>query len=481
VLSLAGYIVLAFWFPLLPHYNRLPVADVRSLAPSLAGGLAYALLLCLLFTFFAIAYRRVQGGRERVGLLRLAGTSLLFALPLLLVYPINANDLYRYVIRGRINSLYGESPFAVPPDGFPDDPFLPLAGEWAEATSPYGPVWELTAGGITRVGGDNLLLGLLAFKLFGLLAFVGTAILLWLIFTPTTKKGDEAGVDPASSRAANVLLWAWNPALLLIFIVDGHNDALMIFFLLLGFYFMNRGHVALGFLLMMLGPLVKPIGVLALPFFFITVWRTRPSSAARLRFLVLSFFGGIVLVWVTFLPYGSPWQLAQRLLQEAATMASFSPTATLILIGQAMELDLTITFRWVAGIASLLFVCLVLWLLWMTWRGRSAVRGTSDIYFGYLLQALNFRIWYAAWPFPWLLLDSELGKKEPGTAFRLRYGLWFLLTSQLSVILYGHIRVTLLAGSQLFAHILGMILVFVMPFFLARSGVWRDNERLKQP
>jgi hypothetical protein len=473
VLSLAGYALLAFWFPLLPHYDDVPLADVRSLAPSLAGGLAYALLLCLLFAFFAIAYRRVRSGRERPRILGLVGASLLFALPLLLVYPINANDLYRYVIRGRIQSVYSESPFVVPPDGFPDDPFLPLAGEWAGATSPYGPLWELAASGITRVGGDSLLFGLLAFKLLGLLAFTGSAVLLWFIFSPTDKRGEEESANAASARAANVLLWVWNPALLLIFVVDGHNDALMIFCLLLGFYFMQRDHAAPGFLLMLLGPLVKPIGLLALPLFFITVWRARPSVSARLRFLVVILVGGMLLVLITFLPFGDPWQLAQRLIQEAATMASFSPTATLILASHALDFDLALTFRRVAGFATLLFLCLVLWLLWKTWRGRSAVRGTADIYFGYLLQALNFRIWYAAWPFPWLLLDAGTGRQKPGAAFRLGYGLWFLLASQLSVVLYGHIRVYLLDGSQLFAHILGMILVFVLPFILAKSGAWR--------
>ena len=63
-----------------------------------------------------------------------------------------------------MQSTYGESPYATPPNNFPADPFADSAGEWADASSPYGPVWELTAGLFTRLSGENLLAGLLLFK-----------------------------------------------------------------------------------------------------------------------------------------------------------------------------------------------------------------------------------------------------------------------------------------------------------------------------
>jgi hypothetical protein len=470
VLSLAGYMGLALWFPLLPNYNRVPLADIRTLAPSLAEGLIYGGLVCLLFAFFALAYRRVLKGGEKLGIAGLVGISFLFSLPLLLVYPINANDVYRYVIRGRIQTVYGENPFSIAPDSFPEDPFLPLAGEWAGATSPYGPVWELTASTITRVTNDSLLLGLLSFKLLGSLAFAATAVLLWMLFSPNGKSEGEANRDDTSSRAASTLLWAWNPALLFIFVVNGHNDALMIFWLMLGVYFIGRKNVKIGFLLMMLGVLVKPIGVLALPLFFVSIWRAQLSLARRLGFLLLTAAGGMLLAAISFMPFGSPLELGQRLVMEAAAGAGFSPATMYILIGQ--ELGYAVSLEAVARVTLLLFGLLLLWLLWRTWRGRSAVRGTADIYFGYLLQALNFRIWYAVWPFPWLLLDAGTQQRQPHVDFRLRYGLWFLLTTQLSVILYGHIRVYLLGGSQLLAHIFGVSFVFVLPFFLA---LWHES------
>jgi hypothetical protein len=469
LLSLSGYVLLAFWFPLKPFYKRVPLSDLRSLSPSLLEGFIYGCLVCLLFGLMALAFRRVRESARPPALLKIVGVSALFALPLLLTYPFNANDIYRYVIRGRIFSSYGESPFSAAPEAFPDDPFLPLAGEWAGATSPYGPLWEITASSMTRLSDDSLLLGLLSFKVLALIAFAGSAVLLWkMLVTPAAGDASNEVGRPAmsnASRAAYTILWAWNPALLLIFVANGHNDALMIFWLLLGFFFIHRGHPEAGFVLMFLGPLTKPIGVLALPLFFVAIWRELASNKLRMRFLLVSVGGGLLLIALSFLPIGSPSALVQRLMQEAAGGAGFSPAVLLILMAQKQGLSLPLDM--VSRATLLLFGLFVLWLLWKTWRGRSPVRGTADIFYGYFLQALSFRIWYAAWPFPWLLLDAAADPGDGRVSFRLRYGLWFLLTTQLSALIYGHIRLYRLGGEQLPAHYWGVLFTFSGPFVLA--------------
>lgn len=64
--------------------------------------------------------------------------------------------------------------------------------------------------------------------------------------------------------------------------------------------------------------------------------------------------------------------------------------------------------------------------------------------------------------------------------FRLRVGFWFLVTTQLSVILYGHLRVYLLGGQHLLAHLIGVPLVFLLPLALARSRrlAWVNSEEV---
>ena len=460
---LAGAIgsgLLALWFPLWPHVGRVPPADLRTFAPTLFAGLLYALLLLALHVVYLIAVGRFgQGGlveqRPARSLLIVLLGGLLLGLPLLMAYPINATDVYRYIIRGRVAAVYGQSPFVSPPAAFIGDPFLPLAGEWAGETSPYGPLWELVATGVAAVSGDNLLLGVVLFKLLALGGLLVGAAVIW------------AAVGQRPGRAVAAALWAWNPALLLTFAMNGHNDALMLLWLLLGAWVGRRGRPAAGFLLLCLAALTKPVAALALPVFFIAARRGRPDGRARARFALVAVGGAAALIWLAFLPWAAPgrfWQtpfeLVGRLLREATDSGGFSPAVWLYFaLGQRVPIET------IGALLRGLFLLLVAWVLWRGWRGRPAARGAADLAFGYLGQALSFRVWYAAWPFPWLLLDES---DDAAVAYRLRVGLWFLLLAQLSVVFYGHLRVAVWGGDHVPAHLVGVPLVFGLPWLLAR-------------
>ncbi len=458
LLSLAGYILLRFWFPLAPYFQQVPPMDVRKFTPTLAFGLAYGALLLLLFGLFALAYQRIRAMSvpPKLGLILLA--TLLFCLPLLQTYPFNSTDIYRYIIRGRVNSVYEASSYETSPSAFPDDPFFPFAGEWANETSPYGPVWELISTAVTYPLSNNLLSLLIAFKIIGIIAHLGCALLIWRLLANS----------PPGQQAGYTMLWAWNPALLLTFVVDAHNDVVMIFWLLSGLYVMQRQQPTAGLLLMMLAPLTKPIALLPLPLFFIAGWQTCPTSKAKLRYLVTIGLGGLALTLLVFLPFGSPVQLATRLLREAANAPGFS-FSTLGLL-TFIDLGLPPPLKQSAIIGMVLFVLFAIWVLWRTWRnGRSPVRGSAELFAGYIAQAASFRIWYASWPFPWLLLDDTAAASDH-LPYRLKVGLCFLVTSQLSVLIYGHIRHYLLSGSQFWAHLIGVPFTFLLPFVLATLG-----------
>ncbi len=469
-LSLAGYWLARFWFPLRPFFNHLPLADIRAFTPSLGLGLAYAVWLIVLYALYWLAYRAVRQAGASFGLI--VTTAVLLAIPLLQTYPINANDIYRYVIRGRITSVYDENPFAVPPNAISDDPLLPFAGEWAGATSPYGPIWELTAAAVTAVSRDNLLLGLTVFKALGLAAHLAIAALIWWALAD----------QPPGLRAGRTLLWAWNPALLLMFVVDGHNDALMLFWLLLGWLLARRGRPSLGFLVAFSAPLTKPIGLLLLPFLFLVLWQGLPDRAARRRFLLTIVLGGMTAVALAFLPFGSPLDLLQRLQNEAAGGVSFSASALILLTTRFAGFPITAGAMQGMALASVGVLAVVfLWLAGLAWRKRPFLRSAADIFAAYVLTALNFRLWYTTWLFPWLLLDTEGeygdaqkdGKNSSfiihHSSFRLHAGLWLLLTTQLSVLIYGHMRFYLLGGSQFAAHLIGVPFVFLLPLILAKK------------
>lgn len=454
ILSFAGYVSLPVLFPLIPHYRQVPLADVRAFLPSLAGGLAYAALFAGQYGLYALIHRRVA--RKPLPLRTVLLVTILFAAPLLLTYPINATDIFRYFVRARVTTVYGESSLAVPPIAFPGDPYLPLAGSWATETSPYGPLWELIAGGIVMLSNQNLLVALLLFKGLGLLSHLGSAVLIW----HSQEKGAQA-------RAAKTILWAWNPALLYMFVGDGHNDALMILWLLLGYWILERRQLpAAGAVALALAPLTKPIGLLPIPFFILSALRRLPDAGQRTRFLLAAGGGSLALAVATFIPFGSPLELASRLLREVAIGGGFSPATLFWFLSH--RLGSGISGPRLGRIGTLLFALLALWLLWRSWRGRSTLRGAGDVFLSYLATSITFRIWYTIWAFPWLLLDHN-GRR------RLAFGLSFLLTAQLSVVIYGHVRIHVLDGSMFQAHLMGVPFTFGLPLLLAL--VARDRRR----
>ncbi len=444
-LPLLGFILISIWFPLFPHFNSVPQLDVRSFTPSLLSGFVYAIFVIGLYGLYLHIYRRLNAKHDNVSLGQLLFSAVLYGLPLLFTYPINATDLYRYIIRGRIKSAYGLNQFVTPPNAIPNDLFATLAGEWADATSPYGPIWELTATAVTAITQDNLGAGLLVFKSLGLLFHLAIGVLIWKM----TKR---------NSLAAS-WLWLGNPALLFIFVENGHNDALMLFWGMLSFYFLQEKRPYLAIVFAIFAPLTKPIGLLILPFIGLAAWRHLPSWRQKTIYTVASLGLFVGLALLVFLPFGSPLALVERLQNELIGGASFSPMTLVILI--LMEMEASFSFAQLSLIVQGLFGIVAIVLMWQTFNGRSAYQTVSNIFGGYLLQAFNFRLWYASWLFPWLIVE------ERGDSFWLNTAVYFLLTSQLSVIIYGHIRFFLLSGDIFFAHLLGVGFTFGLPILLA--------------
>src|SRR3982750_4462025 len=95
-LLLGGYLILAWWFPLLGHADKVPLADIHTFAPTLNYGLLYALLVCLLFGGYWLAYRMVWQRAQPLQAWAIVLTTILFAAPLLVTYPVNAVDVFRY-------------------------------------------------------------------------------------------------------------------------------------------------------------------------------------------------------------------------------------------------------------------------------------------------------------------------------------------------------------------------------------------------
>ena len=126
--------------------------------------------------------------------------------------PHDSHDLWSYAMYGRILSVHHASPWVVTPAHFPMDPFLGrVASGWRHTTSIYGPVFEVIAATITRIGGGA---ADAVRWLFTSTFAVATAVAGWIVYRRTR----------SSAATALVLL---HPAIAVAGIAGGHNDILV--------------------------------------------------------------------------------------------------------------------------------------------------------------------------------------------------------------------------------------------------------------
>lgn len=187
-----------------------------------SAGAALALPLC----------RRNQGAGWRALALAL-GCAAAFGVTLVLLPSLPSDDVFSYILYGRIGAVHHANPLVAAPSAFPHDPFLLLVF-WRGVPSVYGPVWLLLSEVVTVIAeglGGALATYVLLFKLLGLLVHLANAALIWAIL----------GRMAPRRRMLGTLLYAWNPLCLLEFCASAHNDVVMLTFALLGVYCLARG------------------------------------------------------------------------------------------------------------------------------------------------------------------------------------------------------------------------------------------------
>ena len=294
------------------YYIRPPVDYTKLTNYSPVWFVAYVVGTIALFWLYGQAIRLAKPSSATLVSPRFVfATSAIFAAILIFSYPLTAIDLFVYAIRTRGWALYGLPPLITPPEALPaTDPWLALAGEWLDAPSPYGPVWEWLSLGVFYLGGGNFLAHLFGLKLIGALAYLGCGWLVYQILQYLEPRWAVAGT----------MAFVWNPLVLLESVQNAHNDILMMLFLLgalwayarlrpssvqtsAGSAFTNAATLPLSgqlliCLLLALSILVKFVTLLAGPFILIAVSLSYPTVRQRLLSLTrLSLVtGGLIIL-----------------------------------------------------------------------------------------------------------------------------------------------------------------------------------------
>ena len=144
----------------------------------------------------------------------------------LLSPPLSLTDLFNYINYGRMEVVYHLNPYTTIPILEPHNDPAFLLSNWHELLSPYGPLFTLVTFAVVPLGVAG---SFWALKAILMITSLGTILLVW-------KCARLLGRDPVPAVAFAGL----NPIVLVWGLGGDHNDFLMVFFIVLGFYLLLR-------------------------------------------------------------------------------------------------------------------------------------------------------------------------------------------------------------------------------------------------
>jgi alpha-1,6-mannosyltransferase len=364
----------------------------------------YGGMLLLIRAWYDVV--RLTSRHRGVPLSRLAPLFVAWMIPLLVVAPLFSRDLYSYIAQGEMMSHH-INPYQLGTGDLGTAPILNYADRlWWHVTSPYGPAFLVAAGWIVELARHDPLASLVGMRL---LAVAGTVMFAWAIPIIARSFGRDGGVA--------FTLAALNPLILLHLVGGGHNDALMVGLLALGYAAARRGHPVVGIVACSLGAVVKVpaiVGVIYIGWEWLGEGRTtrerlRPLVSAGLIAVAtmgaVSTAAGLGWGWISGL--SNPDTIRSWLDPATAVGLLGAKTLSFIGLGDHSHLLLTLT----RGSAMLLAIGISLRLLVRSDRvGPLAAIGWTLVAFAVLGPVVQ--PWYLTWGFVFLAPVAEGGARK---------------------------------------------------------------------
>ncbi len=366
-------------------------------------------------------------------LLLIAVFALAFQVTLFLAPGLFSTDLFSYATYGRIAGVYGSNPFILVPSDFRGDRLTEwVHPQWLDAPSVYGPVWvdlSWATGRLTQ--GLSLPDQVMAYKLLANSIHLVNVGLVWALLRRTSP----------TARLAGILLYAWNPLILFEFAGNGHNDVLMVTFLLAAFLCYQAGRPTLGLVPLALSILVKYTTALITPFYLV-LWARRRKPDGGLPTGATVAAGGAIMLSVVvalYVPWLDPGLHAFRPIvhwSQGPMYLNYPPDSlawlladlSAFLAGVPRE-DLLDPARFlVKSLARLLFVAYWVYEFRRLSSPEDLPGASARVFLAFLLLA---HTWVLPWYFSWPLAMVAIPGARPAT---VRTILGFSLTA--SVVIY---------------------------------------------
>lgn len=394
VLAAAGLLLSAVYavatarIPLARYFPEagITVDFVKMLGPGWERPtIEYIDVVLITFALYFAALAAVWRARSEVPRWLLFGMPLAFALILLSMYPPNAVDMFHYQASSRVLWVHGENPLTVAPGNFP----YPIGYSWADQPAPYGPLWPILAAPVVLLTGDHYLAGLYGFKLIAAASYLGCAFMIWRLVSRTR---------PGAETLA-VVLFAWNPFVVIRVVGNGHNDLVMMLFLLIAFELALERRWNYAFVALACSALVKYVSLLLGFPLLLYLWQ-HAEGDPKTKLLVAGQALGLaaLTVLVVFAPLWEGLSTFDTVREEASKIITSTPLLVGLLIsGPPGDPDTIDEVRMVLRVA---FVGIYLVLSWQARRSFDHLLVASfTILFLYLILPTGwFRPWYMLWP-----------------------------------------------------------------------------------
>ncbi|MEY4917192.1 MAG: hypothetical protein RL616_1105 [Verrucomicrobiota bacterium] len=274
----------AFTSRLFGWLNPFASATGRQTHSHLHASAWFAIVCAALFGIYFYALKLTRGGDDARAqkIIFLGGAA--FLLVQIFSSVMLSSDVFAYALYGRVASVYHANPYDLAPPVAGNDPFLRLFGQ-EYLPSWYGPVWTLLSAVITKLGGANVALTVLLFRLTSSLTALACA---WLILVSLRRHAPERATQ-------GLVFFLWNPLLILETSISGHNDSVMLVFVLLAVWLHLRGWKTAAVVALTLSALVKFLTGMLIPLYVLLV--LRELGPAELKSVsVIQFLRGLFTV-----------------------------------------------------------------------------------------------------------------------------------------------------------------------------------------
>lgn len=248
----------------------------------------FIFLICSLFllyigTLFSQSKNRLTKFPWKITVL----LSLIFSL----AYPMLSSDVFKYLFSAKEILVYHANPYLFPPNTFPQDSWIRFM-RWVHTTIPYGPAFTALTIPYYLIGFGKFVPILYLFKLDQAAWYL---LSIWFIGKiAKSQKWEDSRVVLAQ------LFFTLNPLVLMEWLVNAHNDAIMITLLLGSIYFLTLQKRAWSFVSLLLSIGIKYVTAIFIPILLF------PKLIRRHFSLVIYYL--LIILTLTPLLYHYSWQ-----------------------------------------------------------------------------------------------------------------------------------------------------------------------------